>query len=1075
MLKHDSSGFLVGEVIDPLEFAAAIDLLEQIRDDLAAIKGVVSNPGSTETGVGYASPVAASSAIGLEKVLVDVSAELLHPRPQSVATPNYISSVSNTFAESASNQVALPIPLRDKSPVLQGGLNPAAVRLEAVVLPNAQARGESAHALRERDASGRLIGKRGGASENDGAISVAQAHAQRVATPGRGEAQALRIERALKDTTIKNAETVQLVELTSSKQSSRALASVLSPSIEVAIPARPMGGVDPRYSAASKTARKSSSAASSAERERDASGRFIGKRGGDSGNNGAESISDSFSSADTAKRIGEAVAEATGGADEVDPTIKAFNEIAAPVGKVVGVVRSSGRREEKERRFWFRRIWRELFSFRKEETAYSRASIRVLKDIEKKPESSGGGPLSMFFSLLSKIPLIGGLVAGGALGGAMGGVGGILGGLAAGGKGLLKRIPLLGAILSSAGGLFDIYDSETDANLSRQEKDVRTGKGAGKLAGSLGGLWAGAKLGAAMGAVGGPIGAAIGGVVGGAAGVFFGDKAGKVIGETAGGWVAELRSADPVGYIKEKWESVTSKVSFIWESATTSIRERWGAATTAFTNTFNAVMTSIFGEKWLAIADGISEKWSSIADGISTKWDALTKKIGDKWSEAIDGIKGFFSGAAEKAKEALSGANDYIKDKTGVDVAGAAGAVRQKASGAVEWVGSKASSATSWLKEGWQGLTGSASNSGASSGAKLPKRYRGRQQFDGIAGGAGMSKHGTYTDSEAQRIRDLKQSGANTSANLQGGMPADIQQKIRVSAEAHGLDPEMMLSIAAMESGGNPNAISSTGAIGVYQFVGKTATNIGIKDRFDVDQNIDGAMRLTLQNAAVLEKHGLPLTPENIYMAHQLGPSAAIDLIRGSQAGKSVGDLKSSTRSGMGFNYGSSSSSASEYLAKNRQALMARYERVVANSDAGILPTATVLADAGAVDPSKGTAVAVNQSVASSTDSSLGVVNQGLLAPTVAPISHNAAANPSFFAQAFVAPVQPAVTAYMPTVKAPSAVVAAPPPVEAAPPMRTQLSSGRKDVQQLTVAAPDAGQDVRDRTIAHIVTGGLSG
>jgi soluble lytic murein transglycosylase-like protein len=37
-----------------------------------------------------------------------------------------------------------------------------------------------------------------------------------------------------------------------------------------------------------------------------------------------------------------------------------------------------------------------------------------------------------------------------------------------------------------------------------------------------------------------------------------------------------------------------------------------------------------------------------------------------------------------------------------------------------------------------------------------------------------------------------------------------------------------MLKIAAIESGGNPNAISATGAIGVFQFTGQTGTGVGI-------------------------------------------------------------------------------------------------------------------------------------------------------------------------------------------------------------------------------------------------------
>lgn len=66
-----------------------------------------------------------------------------------------------------------------------------------------------------------------------------------------------------------------------------------------------------------------------------------------------------------------------------------------------------------------------------------------------------------------------------------------------------------------------------------------------------------------------------------------------------------------------------------------------------------------------------------------------------------------------------------------------------------------------------------------------------------------------------------------------------------------------------------------------------------------------------------------------------------------------------------------------------------------------------------------------------------------------------------------------------------SASISAPPvsvapkttPIADAPPVVDTLASsagsGRK-AQAITVAAPEAGQDLKDRRIAHIVTGGLS-
>ena len=122
-----------------------------------------------------------------------------------------------------------------------------------------------------------------------------------------------------------------------------------------------------------------------------------------------------------------------------------------------------------------------------------------------------------------------------------------------------------------------------------------------------------------------------------------------------------------------------------------------------------------------------------------------------------------------------------------------------------------------------------------------------------------------------------------------------------------------------------------SGALGLYQFTGQTASGVGIKNRFDVDQNIEGGMKLTAENMAMLKKAGLPVTAENIYMMHQLGPSAAQEIIRGSEGGKSKADLSSNTQRSMNLNYGANSKTASEYIDTNRIALDKRYAATVGN------------------------------------------------------------------------------------------------------------------------------------------------
>ena len=375
----------------------------------------------------------------------------------------------------------------------------------------------------------------------------------------------------------------------------------------------------------------------------------------------------------------------------------------------------------------------------------------------------------------------------------------------------------------------------------------------------------------------------------------------------------------------------------------------------------------------------IGKAWDSTVADFKT----VATKILGAWDSTTDKFNNVLSSIGSKIESSWNIFTGFVKDKLGVDIPKA-----------IKPITDKVSSITSATKRAYD-----VAKAGAGSVLEnvTLKGYRHKAMFDGIKGGDDLAKYGTYTDAEAQRIRALKTSAANTSANIPGGMSQEIQDKISAQAKKYGLDPVMMQKIAAMESGGNPNAISKTGALGLYQFTGQTASGVGIKNRFDVDQNIEGGMKLTSQNMTILKKAGLPVTAENIYMMHQLGPGAAQEIIRGSEGGKSKADLSSNTQRSMNLNYGANSRTASEYINTNRIALDKRYAATVGN-----VQTA--------------------------------------------------------HAQVPESPRMPApqLPADEPSIVEPLA------------------STGSRNQNIVASAQPGVGQDVKDRRIAHIVTGGLS-
>ena len=64
----------------------------------------------------------------------------------------------------------------------------------------------------------------------------------------------------------------------------------------------------------------------------------------------------------------------------------------------------------------------------------------------------------------------------------------------------------------------------------------------------------------------------------------------------------------------------------------------------------------------------------------------------------------------------------------------------------------------------------------------------------------------------------------------------------RVSSE-HGLDPRLVHALVRVESGYDPRAVSSKGALGLMQIMPETARRLHVKHPFDPEENVDAGVR----------------------------------------------------------------------------------------------------------------------------------------------------------------------------------------------------------------------------------------
>ncbi len=73
--------------------------------------------------------------------------------------------------------------------------------------------------------------------------------------------------------------------------------------------------------------------------------------------------------------------------------------------------------------------------------------------------------------------------------------------------------------------------------------------------------------------------------------------------------------------------------------------------------------------------------------------------------------------------------------------------------------------------------------------------------------------------------------------------PVDISPIIERYAQQYNLDPWLIRGVIEIESAFRPNAVSPVGAGGLMQLMPGTASYLGCRDRFDIEQNIAAGSR----------------------------------------------------------------------------------------------------------------------------------------------------------------------------------------------------------------------------------------
>jgi soluble lytic murein transglycosylase-like protein len=98
------------------------------------------------------------------------------------------------------------------------------------------------------------------------------------------------------------------------------------------------------------------------------------------------------------------------------------------------------------------------------------------------------------------------------------------------------------------------------------------------------------------------------------------------------------------------------------------------------------------------------------------------------------------------------------------------------------------------------------------------------------------------TGESPSRVDWMTRSFRPGASALSGRAPADIDQLVEQTASRFQVDPDLIRAVIRVESGYDPKAVSSKGAMGLMQLIPATAHRFGVANPFDPKQNLEGGV-----------------------------------------------------------------------------------------------------------------------------------------------------------------------------------------------------------------------------------------
>jgi soluble lytic murein transglycosylase-like protein len=109
--------------------------------------------------------------------------------------------------------------------------------------------------------------------------------------------------------------------------------------------------------------------------------------------------------------------------------------------------------------------------------------------------------------------------------------------------------------------------------------------------------------------------------------------------------------------------------------------------------------------------------------------------------------------------------------------------------------------------------------------------------------------------------------GPHAATTPAAGGSAPFSPLIAAAAARHHVDPALVQAVVSAESGGDPQATSPAGAMGLMQLMPGTARSLGVSDPYDPSQNVEAGTRYL---ADLTRRFGL----EKGIAAYNAGPGA---------------------------------------------------------------------------------------------------------------------------------------------------------------------------------------------------------